>query len=78
MGFFKSASSVLATGPPNIVAAKKRKVTHDEDSEPEGEEDAAGETEDAESEDQGCRGTVLVTLRNAIPYTLWYAHPFTG
>jgi 25S rRNA (uracil2634-N3)-methyltransferase len=68
VGFFKSAPSVLVTGRPNIVAAKKRKAILDEDSEIDEEQEEAGDTEDIT---QGCRGTVLVTLRNTIPYTLW-------
>ena len=50
---------------------KKRKADEDED-EVEESEDEDVEDVDLASQKAQCRGTVLVTLRNVVPYTTWY------
>lgn len=81
LGFLRSAPSVLKRGPvPQLTAAKKKAKKGDDDDE---EEDEGDKDVDAENEQQeqgvlpvnprdGTRGTVLITLRNVIPYTLWF------
>jgi 25S rRNA (uracil2634-N3)-methyltransferase len=71
LNFLSSASKILAEGPiPSAFGKKKRKKKgeDDDESEPEvsGEED-----EDMVEEGPKPRGTVLITLRNVVPYTQW-------
>ena len=71
VGFFKSVPSVLVTGRPNTIKAKKSKAIHEEDSDIDDFEPGNTEREAPERATEGFRGTVLVTLRDAVPYTLW-------
>lgn len=82
LDFLRSVSKILSLGaiPSFAVSRKKRKKTEDDD-----EEDAdieqniskdnpTEETEFVIPEDRAAtRGTVLITLRNVSPYTLWSA-----
>ncbi|PSS29684.1 hypothetical protein PHLCEN_2v2832 [Hermanssonia centrifuga] len=66
LGFLRSAAHILSAGPaPVIHTQRKRKKTEDDDAP----EVSEGEGEDLESAQT--RGTVLITLRNVPPYTLW-------
>ncbi|KIY73396.1 hypothetical protein CYLTODRAFT_417072 [Cylindrobasidium torrendii FP15055 ss-10] len=63
LDFFRSAENMLKRGPrPSIQSAKKRK-TEDDDQD----EDEAPATAEAKA----TRGSILLTLRNVPPYTLW-------
>lgn len=75
LAFLRSAASVLATGPiPTIFKPRKRKGDEDED---ESDDDNSAQQE-LEDEDEfmsnaveKTRGSILITLRNVSPYTLW-------
>ncbi|KAI0081174.1 hypothetical protein K474DRAFT_1588398 [Panus rudis PR-1116 ss-1] len=70
LGFLRSAARLLATGPiPSISGTRKKKKKDDDESEDEG----AGSASDAEMDKAPgtTRGSVLITLRNVPPYTLW-------
>ncbi|ESK96257.1 conserved eukaryotic protein [Moniliophthora roreri MCA 2997] len=78
LSFLRSAAKVLKEGPvPDVMASsgKKRKRTDDDDDDDD--DDNNNEEEAMENEGviqrspSGCRGTVLITLRNVPPYTLW-------
>lgn len=65
LGFLGSAAPFLTKGPiPVVNKARKRKRDPDDD----GPED---EAEDPADMDRRNRGTILITLRNVAPYTLW-------
>lgn len=82
LGFLRSAAKVLSLGPvPSFTSSKRKKKRSEDDDE---EEDAALQVEVEENmADDGkyefivpdeviqTRGTVLITLRNVAPYTLW-------
>lgn len=78
LGFLRSSADFLTTGPaPSYTASKKKRRPDDDD---DGEDDVVVEknanlTDDEESsltdEATGTRGTILITLRNVVPYTLW-------
>jgi len=66
MGFLRSVAPFLSVGAvPNVNLPRQRKPK-DEDEE----EDT--KSDDAEGRPKPQRGTVLITLRNVVPYTLWY------
>lgn len=70
LGFLKSASSKLAEGKSNAQLAKKKPKNDGESGdEPTDDESNVGalKTNDKHSS----RGTVLITLRQTPPYTLW-------
>jgi len=69
MGFLRSAAKLLATGPAPVAFAKKRKAKDDDDDEDQ-------EMEEIDDEPTPTRGTVLITLRNVVPYTEWYVAEF--
>ncbi|KAG6813234.1 hypothetical protein H0H92_012871 [Tricholoma furcatifolium] len=79
LGFLRSASKILALGPvPSIMTPRKRKKAEDDEDEEEPSETMILESEDKEEleftipkEIVKTRGTVLITLRNVVPYTLW-------
>jgi 25S rRNA (uracil2634-N3)-methyltransferase len=67
LGFLRSCTPFLAVGPiPSVTQTLKRKQTSEDD------DDAM---EDHEEKDGNLgtseRGTVLITLRNVVPYTQW-------
>ncbi|KAL0951849.1 hypothetical protein HGRIS_008510 [Hohenbuehelia grisea] len=73
LGFLRSASHMLAPGPvPSIISSRKKKQASDDE-----DEDMSDGNRDEDEEDaapinvQKTRGTVLITLRNVSPYTLW-------
>ncbi|KAI0718926.1 hypothetical protein C8T65DRAFT_569920 [Cerioporus squamosus] len=68
LGFLRSAAPLLVSGPiPTIHKARKKKRDADDDSG----EDAGSDEEKMDDVPQQARGTVLITLRNVPPYTLW-------
>ncbi|KIM31746.1 hypothetical protein M408DRAFT_64408 [Serendipita vermifera MAFF 305830] len=69
--FFKSTASLLTVGSSNVVASKKRKTAGSDDSDQEDVENVASDEEPTNVSSSKTRGTVLVTLRDAVPYTLW-------
>ncbi|KZT72972.1 hypothetical protein DAEQUDRAFT_663651 [Daedalea quercina L-15889] len=72
LGFLRSAAPLLATGPiPTVMKRRNRRADPDDDDDdvPENaEEEAVG---DGSSPTVGSRGSILITLRNVPPYTLW-------
>lgn len=78
LGFLRSTANMLVTGPiPMVTKSRKRKQGKDDednddddlqnyDSEIHGYEDDSGRG------DVTSRGTILITLRNVPPYTLWW------
>ncbi|KAJ3927348.1 MAG: hypothetical protein NXY57DRAFT_1025841 [Lentinula lateritia] len=68
LGFLHSAAKFLKQGPVPSVAGRKKQKASDVD-EDEGEE-TDNDTRDS-LESGSCRGTILITLRNVPPYTLW-------
>ncbi|KAF7347507.1 25S rRNA (Uridine-N(3))-methyltransferase [Mycena venus] len=74
LGFLRSAAGFLVNGPvPEIFSPRKRKRPDDED---EAEEDEdMGDNTNVDDDDivkpVACRGTILITLRNVVPYTQW-------
>ena len=72
LDFLRSSAPFLATGPvPVIMKPRKWKTNPDED-----EDDASGDAETNSMEGTNSsavhsRGSILITLRNVPPYTLW-------
>ncbi|TRM61664.1 hypothetical protein BD626DRAFT_501772 [Schizophyllum amplum] len=69
VGFLRAASNLLRPGPiPQVHTAKKKKKNDDD-------EEDIGPPSDEDMEDlssaPSTRGTVLITLRNVVPYSLW-------
>lgn len=76
LDFLRSAAKVLRSGPIPTIHKPKKKLVEDDD-----------ENDDTEALDPDslspptakpivARGTILITLRNVAPYTLWYASYF--
>ncbi|KAK0208943.1 hypothetical protein DFS33DRAFT_1380426 [Desarmillaria ectypa] len=64
MNFLRAAASLLKAGPiPSVTGSKKKKCGNDEED--------VEETDEDKSADISARGTILITLRNVPPYTLW-------
>ncbi|KAF9270839.1 hypothetical protein L218DRAFT_952906 [Marasmius fiardii PR-910] len=73
LNFLRSAAKVLKGGPvPEITPStgKKRK-RKDDDEEDEDEDEDGEDLTKSQLTSVGSRGTVLITLRNVPPYTLW-------
>ncbi|KAJ7897263.1 hypothetical protein B0H14DRAFT_3853471 [Mycena olivaceomarginata] len=75
LGFLRSAAGFLGSGPvPEIFSPKKRKQPDDDD---EAEEDENMSDDHTNLDDDNivtavaARGTILLTLRNVVPYTSW-------
>lgn len=76
MDFLRSVANVLKRGhvPSFSTSRKKKKPDVDDDSEDEEKDIATGCTDLEDSvvdESITSRGTVLITLRNVVPYTQW-------
>lgn len=82
LGFLRSAAKLLVLGPiPSFTTSKKKKKLSEDDDEDE-EMPPPEETMHAEGDDEyeffvpdvtvPSRGTILITLRNVSPYTLWF------
>ena len=80
IGFLRSAACFLSLGPvPSVFASSKRR----RGSSKEEENDGTDNDDTVEKvtpgigsfdEESSTRGTVLITLRNVPPYTLWCVH----
>ncbi len=76
LAFLRSAAGVLTTGPiPTVFKPRKKKKSDDNDED----EDNDGVQQELEGEDERSlntiektRGSILITLRNVPPYTLWH------
>lgn len=78
---------MLALGPvPSYVTAKKKKKTDEDDEDTADEEEPEDTMDNPDEEEEHAffvapeetvqtRGTILITLRNVPPYTLWYYCP---
>lgn len=66
LGFLRSAAHLLKRGPVPSLTLRKKKRSEDSDQEDGNSADEAESSGPAET-----RGTILVTLRNVAPYTLW-------
>ena len=76
LAFLRSAANVVKRGHvPSFSTSRKRKKQDDDDdddSEDEEKEITTGGTDlDDVDESLTTRGTVLITLRNVVPYTQW-------
>ncbi|KAK7465315.1 hypothetical protein VKT23_005294 [Stygiomarasmius scandens] len=74
LGFLRSTAKLLRTGPVPIInrPGKKKKKSEDDDDEDEEADDAEMDKDQSALKTAGNeRGTVLITLRNVTPYTLW-------
>ena len=75
LDFLRSAANVLKRGHvPSFSTSRKKKKPDDDDSEDEEKGIATGGTDLEDSvfdESITTRGTVLITLRNVVPYTQW-------
>lgn len=77
LGFLRSAANVLNLGPvPSFTPPKKIKKSNDDDDDDYIVDPAELHEEDNTSApvETATRGTVLITLRNVTPYTLWYCY----
>jgi 25S rRNA (uracil2634-N3)-methyltransferase len=76
LDFLRSAANVLKRGhvPTFSTSRKKKKSDDDDDTEDEEKEITTGGTgleDSVDDESITTRGTILVTLRNVVPYTQW-------
>ncbi|TBU34404.1 hypothetical protein BD311DRAFT_682162 [Dichomitus squalens] len=69
LGFLRSAAPFLASGPIPVVH-KPRKQKRGSDDEDSGDDQENADTSNIDTA-RKARGTILVTLRNVVPYTLW-------
>ncbi len=74
LGFLRSAAKVLRIGPvPSVTGSARKKVKEDGDNDNDSDnEDDVNYTDVDKRQTSAMRGTVLITLRNVVPYTLWY------
>ncbi|KAF9444343.1 hypothetical protein P691DRAFT_677753 [Macrolepiota fuliginosa MF-IS2] len=71
LDFLRSAAKMLKTGStPIVMEPRKKKTAEDEDEEGEP-PDTEGLPSPAQDTADAFRGTILITLRNVPPYTLW-------
>ena len=70
LGFLRSASQFLKLGPVPEVHPGKGKSKQNEEDEEDEEAELGGQIS-LPPQDAACRGSVLITLRNVPPYTLW-------
>ncbi|KAF9516985.1 hypothetical protein BS47DRAFT_1314831, partial [Hydnum rufescens UP504] len=70
LGFLQSSAGLLAKG---LDPTQLRKQRRDEDKSEDEDEEASDIASDGEESQQpgSVRGSILITLRDAIPYTLW-------
>ena len=73
LGFLRSSAPFLAVGPiPPVTARSKRKQQSEDDNDAdEVDDDGLGQL--PINSNTGKRGTLLITLRNVVPYTKWCA-----
>lgn len=68
LGFLRSAATLLRIGPVPVVTPSRKRARESDDDEREEESDDS-QTQEAPSVQ--ARGTLIITLRNVPPYTLW-------
>lgn len=83
LGFLRSAAKMLTLGAAPSLTSGKKKRTEDDEEEDDDEDMAAPADETAQDSEEfrfflpdqsiPTRGTVLITLRNVLPYTQWSA-----
>jgi 25S rRNA (uracil2634-N3)-methyltransferase len=88
LGFLRSAANLLILGPvPSSTSTKKKKKTNDDDDDDDVIVDEGAPADPHEENGfiipkdrtDRTRGTILITLRNVPPYTLWYGYsPSSG
>jgi 25S rRNA (uracil2634-N3)-methyltransferase len=73
LGFLRSAAPFLAVGPlQSFTPTHKRKQIDDDDTMENGEDEVdEGNPDQLQNNNTSRRGTVLLTLRNVVPYTQW-------
>jgi 25S rRNA (uracil2634-N3)-methyltransferase len=74
LGFLRSAAGFLVNGSiPEIFSPRKRKRPDDDDGAEEDEDmgDSTNLEDSNIAQAAACRGTILITLRNVVPYTQW-------
>jgi hypothetical protein len=86
LGFLRSAANLLILGPvPSSTSTKKKKKTNDDDDDDDDDDVIVDEGAPADPHEENgfiipkdrtdrTRGTILITLRNVPPYTLWYGY----
>ena len=70
LGFLRSAATLLVSGPIPVVHKARKRKRNPEDGSDDDEADLEDNSQDINTA-RSARGTVLVTLRNVPPYTLW-------
>ncbi|KAF9469611.1 hypothetical protein BDZ94DRAFT_1151295 [Collybia nuda] len=82
LGFLRSAAKMLTLGPvPSFTVPKKKKKSSEEDEDEDEETPTPDDTGNVEDKNEyeffvpdnsvPSRGTILITIRNVTPYTLW-------
>ncbi|KAH9920219.1 uncharacterized protein BXZ73DRAFT_52225 [Epithele typhae] len=72
LGFLRSVAPLLTKGPiPSVRVSRKRKRNPDDDEDSGDDGGADADLPEVSSDTPTPRGTVLITLRNVAPYTLW-------
>ncbi|KAJ7610893.1 hypothetical protein FB45DRAFT_844316 [Roridomyces roridus] len=71
LGFLRSASGFLVKGPIPQIFTPKKKRKPDEEEEDEQPEEPVDEESENITQVAACRGSILITLRNVVPYTQW-------
>ncbi|KAJ4477158.1 hypothetical protein J3R30DRAFT_3291132 [Lentinula aciculospora] len=73
LGFLRSAANFLKQGSvPSITRRKKKRVSNEDVDDVD--EDESIDDHSVEPQPGSSRGTILITLRNVSPYTLWFVH----
>lgn len=76
LDFLRSAAPFLVSGPvPSITGSRKKKSSEDDDDDHDEETRDEDDEQMDEAQHTRPRGSILITLRNVVPYTLWYAAP---
>ena len=70
LGFLRSAATLLVPGPIPVFHKARKRKRNPEDGSDDDEADLEDVSQDINTA-RPARGTVLVTLRNVPPYTLW-------
>ena len=86
LGFLRSAANLLTLGPVPSFSSEKKKRKPDDDDEDDVVDQALAAPLDLQEENGfitqnetvQTRGTILITLRNVPPYTLWYVYLFNS
>ncbi|KAJ3999468.1 hypothetical protein F5050DRAFT_1805008 [Lentinula boryana] len=71
LGFLRSAARFLKLGPVPVINGRKKRRVSSEDEDRGEDEEMSDANRSIDSEMESNRGTILITLRNVPPYTLW-------